>query len=133
MDYNVKKLRTLLLLHAIITAAAGFILILYPSLIPSTVDIEIKAHQYLLCYFLAAAELAIAFLSFFGRKLKDKNSLKLISSTFILFHITTSVFELYALSQGLSAKIIGNIVLRILIAILFFYYGIYKIKTKEDY
>ena len=128
---NEKFLNGLLIIHWLITFAAGIVLIIAPTAIPKTVDIDISSNEYLLCYFLGAAELGIAFLSFFGREIEDKKALRLISSTFIVFHLATGALETYALTQGISSKIISNIPLRIIIASLFWYYGIHKTKTQE--
>jgi peptidoglycan/LPS O-acetylase OafA/YrhL len=123
-----KNLKLLLIIHAVITLAAAIVLVIAPALIPKTVDIEIAHDQYLLSYFLGAAELGIAYLSFQSRKIKDRYALKIIIVSFIIFHIATGLLEAYGLTQGLSSKIIGNIVLRIIIVALFCYYGIYKNK-----
>jgi hypothetical protein len=42
---NINKLLTF---HAIITLAAGLVLIVYPPLIPATVNIELHQNQFLL-------------------------------------------------------------------------------------
>ncbi len=60
------NLKILLLIHAIITLAAGIVLVVAPTIIPQTVNIKIAPDEYLLCYFLAAAEFGIAYLSFFS-------------------------------------------------------------------
>jgi len=124
-------LKKLLLFHAIVTLAAGIVLVVAPSLIPQTVNIKIAPNEYLLCYFLGAAEFGIAYLSFFSRTLDDKSALRIISKTFIVFHAATGVLELYALLEGLSPKIIVNILLRIVIVVLFYYYGVSKNKEKN--
>ncbi|MBA3674953.1 MAG: hypothetical protein H0W75_08375 [Chitinophagaceae bacterium] len=123
-------LKKLLLFHAIVTLAAGIVLVVAPSLIPQTVNIKIAPNEYLLCYFLGAAEFGIAYLSFFSRTIRDKSALRIISITFIVFHATTGVLELYSLLQGMTSKIIGNIFLRIIIVVLFYYYGVYQNKEK---
>jgi len=125
---NINKL---LIIHAIITLAAGIVLIAAPTLIPATVNIKIAPNEYLLCYFLGAAEIAMAYLSFFSSKIKEPGTLRLISSTFIIFHLVTGMVELYAFLQGVSPKILLNIILRILIVVLFIYYGYYK-TPKQD-
>lgn len=124
-DMNLQKL---FFLHAVITLAAGIVLMVVPAFIPATVNINITPNEYLLCYFLAAAEFAVAYLSFSSRKIKDKYSLRIISISFIVFHTTTGLLEAYALMQGVSSKIVGNIVLRIIVVILFYYYGVFKTK-----
>ena len=126
-----RVLKTLLAIHGLITFTAAVVLIVAPAAIPGTVEIKISSNQYLLSYFLGAAELSIAFLSFFGRKIEDKKTLLLISSTFIVFHLATGALEAFSLSQGGSSKIIFNIILRMIIAVLFWYYGIHKIKMQK--
>jgi hypothetical protein len=126
---NDRTLKALLIIHGLITLAATVVLIIAPNVIPGTVDIDISSKEYLLCYFLGAAELCIAFLSFFASKIEDKKALRLISSTFIVFHLATGTLETFALSQGTSSKILFNILLRIIITALFWYYGIHKTKT----
>jgi hypothetical protein len=121
-------LKGLLTIHSVITLGASLVLIIAPTLIPGTVNIALSPDQYLLCYFLAAAEIGIAYLSFFARKIDDRRSLQVICSTFIVFHISTAGLELLALTQGLNTNIISNVILRIIISFLFWYYGIYKIK-----
>lgn len=124
-----KSLKVLLLIHGLITLAASIVLIVAPTAIPKTVNIDISSNEYLLCYFLGAAELSIAFLSFFGRKIEDKKALRLICSTFIVFHLATGALEAYALIQGMSSKIVFNILLRVIITGLFWYYGLHKTKS----
>ncbi|MES2515290.1 MAG: hypothetical protein V4580_14150 [Bacteroidota bacterium] len=123
------NLKTLLSVHALLTFAAGIVLIVAPSVVPDTVNIQINKDQYLLCYFLGAAEIAIAYLSFVSRNLTDKQALKMIVTTFIIFHGATALLEFYGLTQGISLKIIGNIILRSMIVVLFYYYGILKKRT----
>ncbi len=122
-------MKLLLIIHAVVTFAAGIVLVAFPELIPSSVNISIRPDQYLLCYFVAAAEFGVAALSFLATKLTDKKSLQFISISFIVFHIGTALLELLAFSQGMSAKIIANIALRILISALFYYNGVAKQKT----
>jgi len=127
-----KALKVLLVVHGLITFAASIVLIVAPTAIPQTVNIDISPNEYLLCYFLGASELSIAFLSVFARKIDDKNSLRLITATFIVFHTATGALEIFALINGLSSKVIFNIFLRILISILFWYLGIYRIKKQSE-
>lgn len=125
------NLRILFTIHAIITLAAGIVLIVAPELIPKTVDITITSGEYLLSYFLGAAELAIGFLSFYSRKINDKYALRIIVITFMIFHAATGLLEIYGLFQNVSLKIIGNIILRFAIVFLFYYYGIHKNKLES--
>lgn len=125
------NLKLLLLIHAIITLAAGIALIVFPPAIPSTVGIQLKQEEYLFSYFLGAAELALAYLSFYSRRIKDNNSLKIIITTFIAFHMATALLEIYVLFKGLSFKIITNIIFRIIISALFYYYGFHRTKFNQ--
>ena len=126
---NKNILKGLLIIHGLITCAAAIVLIIAPAAIPKTIGIDVSSDKYLLCYLLGAAELSIAFLSFFAREIKDKKALQIISSTFIVFHLATGALEINALMQGISSKIVFNIVLRIIITFLFWYFGIYKTKN----
>jgi hypothetical protein len=123
------NLYRLLTFHAIITLAAALVLIFAPAGIPATVGIKVEKDQFLLCYFLAAAEIAIAYLSFYGRKISDPEFIHLIVVTMIIFHASTLLLESYAMAKGLSNKILANIFARILIIGLFYYYGIMKLSA----
>lgn len=123
-----RPLKILLLVHGLVTFAAAIVLIVAPAAIPQTVNIAMAPNEYLLSYFLGAAELGIAFLSVAACNIRDDHALRLIAATFIIFHIATAALELWALSNGLSSGIIFNIVLRILISVLFGYFGIYRLK-----
>jgi hypothetical protein len=112
-------MRLLLLIHAILTIAAGMVLIIAPAQIPSSVDINVAREQYLICYLLGAAELAIGYLSFTARKLTDAKSLRVIALTFIIFHVATAAVELLAITQGASSMLWANIVVRLIVAALF--------------
>lgn len=124
-------LRWLLVFHAVVTLAAGVVLFGWPAAIPGTVGISLAPNSYLLCYLLGAAEIGIAFLSFATRKLQDRAALRIISGTFVVFHLTTAAGELWAYIQGLMPLIIGNILLRLIIAFLFIFYGIYQLPDKR--
>jgi multisubunit Na+/H+ antiporter MnhC subunit len=50
----------LLLIHAIVTFAAGVVLLVAPDLIPRTVGIRITSSVYLVCYLLGTSELGLA-------------------------------------------------------------------------
>ena len=116
----------LLLFHAFITLAAGIVLIVNPGVIPETINIHLDKNQYLICYLLGASEIAMAFLSFSARQLKDIKAIRLISMTFILFHLLTALVELLALLEGTDKLIIANILVRIMVVTLFYYYGLHK-------
>lgn len=125
------NLRILFIAHAIITFAAGIVLVLSPGLIPSAVDLQTPRDAYLVCYLLAASEIGFAVLSFFAKDITDIKSLKLISVSFIALHMASAVLEVYDYSNGLSSKIWSNVLLRVFVSLLFYYYGIYKISSHQ--
>src|SRR6218665_1020952 len=98
----------LLLVHGLITFAASVVLILAPAAIPKMVDIYISPDPYLLCYFLGAAQMSIAFLSFFARNISDPYALRIVCSSFIVFHIATALLEIYAFIKGVDSAILFN-------------------------
>lgn len=124
MKRNNRFLYWLLVIHAVITFAAGIVLIVAPGAIPSTVDIDVPQKANLLAYFLGAAEIAIAFLSFGTRKIKDATALSLIIWTFIVFHLATALVELYDMAlNGYSPVLLMNVFVRIGVVILFLHLG----------
>jgi hypothetical protein len=125
------NLNKLFAIHAFITLAAALVLICAPSVIPHTVNIQMGPGQFLLCYFLAAAELALAYLSFYSRNITDKAALRHVVITMIIFHGMTLLLEVFALSRGISPKILVNILARVVIIALFYFYGILKTAQVE--
>jgi hypothetical protein len=119
MDH--KGLRVLLVVHGFIAAAAGLVLVIVPSLIPSIVGIYLPPSHYVLAYLLAGAEFGFSVLSFGGSGLTDPHALRLVVWTCIVFHATSGVLELYAYAHGASVAIVGNLVARAIIVGLFAY------------
>ena len=133
---DLRKIRIMILkiifvVHALITLAAGMVLIIVPELIPSTVNIRLDPKAYLLSYFLGAAEIALAFLSFFATRLKSDEAIRLIASCFALFHFLTGATEIYALIRGADSGLWANVALRAVVTLLFLYFGIYKTKNMQ--
>jgi hypothetical protein len=124
-----KILSPLLFIHSLVMLAAALVLVAAPEKIPATVNITVTPDQYLICYLLATAEFAIALLSFGAAYLKDKKALRLICLCFIAFHLSTATVELAVISEGGSLMIWANIALRIIISLLFFYFGRVKLRT----
>ncbi|SHJ76596.1 hypothetical protein SAMN02745146_0114 [Hymenobacter daecheongensis DSM 21074] len=118
------NLSRLLLLHALVTLGAGVVLILSPARIPATVGIALPPDARLLAYLLGAAELALGALSYLARRIQDAGALRVVVRTFIGFHLATAAVEVLAFSQGLTARIWGNVALRLLISLLFYFYGL---------
>ena len=113
-------LRILLIAHGVITLAAALVLAVLPAAIPATVGIELGADAFLLSYFLAAAELAIALLSLGATRLTDPAAVGLIVGVFVVFHLATAALELvYLLFAPVTVVLIANIVVRVVVAALF--------------
>lgn len=126
------NLRLLLAVNAVLTFAAGIVLITAPELIPSAVGIRIEPSAYLVCYLLAASELSLAALSWGGRAITDVKALRVIVLACIVLHASSGILEIYAFAKGVSATIWGNIVLRAVVVFLFAYYGLYRIQNNAE-
>jgi hypothetical protein len=111
--------RLLLTLHALVTFAAGVVLIAAPDLIPGAVGAHVPSDAYLVCYLLGAAELAVAFLSFAGRNLRQPEAVRLVIGTMIVFHGCTAAVEVYAFARGVHAGIWANVAVRGVVIALF--------------
>lgn len=114
-------LRALLFIHAVVTFAAGVVLIVAPDLIPSVIGIHLAPTAFVVCYFLAGAEFAIAFLSF--EAARSGEGLRLAVLTIIVFHAATAALEIYALAQGADVRLWSNVALRVIVIVLFVYFG----------
>lgn len=114
-------LRALLMVHGVITLAAGTVLAVAPGLIPRTVGIHLEPSAYLVAYLLAGAEVGLATLSFGGSRLTDPRALRLIVWSCIAFHGSSGLLEIYAYTQGVSLAIMGNVAARVVIITLFAY------------
>jgi hypothetical protein len=123
------NLRRLLIIHTVLTLSAGLVLIAAPELIPRAVGIRIEREAYLLCYLLAAAELSLAALSFLSLRVSDAKAVRTIVVSFLVLHTASAILEILAFFQGVSAKIWGNVALRVIAVLLFLYYGF---KGKEE-
>ena len=121
-----KALRLLLVIHGFITLAAGVVLVAAPRAIPSFVDVDLAPGGFVVCYFLAGAEFSIAFLSFYGARCRETESIRLTVLTIIVFHASTAVLEVYALKQGIDVRLWSNVALRVIVIALFSYYGVLK-------
>jgi hypothetical protein len=97
------RLVKLLIIHGVITLAAGVVLILAPGAIPGAVGVEVPASADLVPFMLGAAEIAVAVLSFGAAQLTDRQALRLISVVIIVFHGSTAVVEAYAFFRAASA------------------------------
>lgn len=119
-------LTRLLIFHAVVTLAAGVVLIVDPGLIPGTVGIQLDPGANLVCYLLGACEISLAALSYFATRITDGPAIRFICLTFIILHGVTAAVEVYAFSEGLSAIIWANVLLRVVVIGLFWFYGLKK-------
>ena len=121
MAYRVSGLlRIVLIVHGLVTLAAAVVLAVLPAAIPATVGIELEPDAYLLSYFLAAAELAIAMLSLGATRLTDPAAVGLIIAVIVVFHLSTAVLEVvYLLFAPVTGVLIANIAVRVVSAAIF--------------
>lgn len=98
-----------------ITALAGFVLVVWPAAIPATVGIHLPREAYLLSYLLAAAEFGFAALSWFGAHLTDPRSVRATMLACIVFHGTSAVLEAIAWRSHPVAALVANILARLII------------------
>ena len=116
---NHRGLRILLIVHAVITLAAGIVLTVRPELIPSVIGVRLEPSANIIAYLLAGAEFGFAILSFGGSRLRDPKALRLVAWTCIAFHGSSGILEVYAYSQGVSGTILLNVAARAFIIALF--------------
>ena len=121
------NLSKLFIIHAIITFAAGLVLILAPGFIPQAIGLRLDPDAYFLAYLLGAAEISMALLSWMGRNLKHQPALRVISWTLIVFHALSAAVELLAFIQGVNVLILVNIAVRITAITFLSYHGLLTI------
>lgn len=112
--------RLLFVIHGLVTLAAGVVLVVFPGAIPATVGISTEPSEYLLSYFLAAAEIAVAILSIGAARLNDVAAIRLIAGTFGIFHGATAVFEMvHLVVSSFSPVLAANVLVRLAVGALF--------------
>jgi hypothetical protein len=111
-------LRAVLVVHGLITLAGAVVLVAFPTAIPSMVGIALQREDYLLVYLVAAAELAVAVLSFGAARLSDPQALRLIVATFVVLHLTSGILDIvYMGVTQANSTMIGNTVLRFTVVV----------------
>jgi hypothetical protein len=125
------NLRALFGIHAVVTFAAGVVLVVAPAAIPNTVGIHVEPSAYLLCYLLAAAEFGFSALSWAARTITDASALRVIVMACIVLHAASGVLEIYALAEGLNAAICVNVAVRAVIIALFINFGLKAAHPEE--
>ena len=86
-----RTLRAVFVMHGLITLAGAVVLTVFPTAIPSAVGITLERADYLLVYLVAAAELAVAVLSFGAAGLTDRRALGLIVTTLVVLHLASGI------------------------------------------
>jgi hypothetical protein len=119
----------LLIAHAIVTGAAGIVLIWDPGLILGLMGVELASRAFVVCYLLAAAELSLSILSYLGSSLDDPGAIRTVSLTIITFHAASALVESYAAVQAPRPALWVNIIFRLITVFLFFRYGIFRSRT----
>jgi hypothetical protein len=115
-----RTLRAVFAVHGAITLAGAFVLVVFPAAIPSAVGITISRSDYLLIYLVAAAELAVAVLSFGAIRLTDLAALRLIVMTLVVLHTTSGILDIvYMALTEPNATMISNTVLRFAVVAVF--------------
>lgn len=111
-----RTLRTLFGIHGAITLAGAVVLAVFPTAIPALVGITITRSAYLLVYLVAAAELAVAVLSFGAIRVTDWAALRLIVSTLVVLHAASGVFDIvYMALTHANGTVIANTILRFVV------------------
>jgi hypothetical protein len=115
-----RTLRAVFAVHGAITLAGAFVLVVFPTAIPSAVGITITRPGYLLVYLVAAAELAVAVLSFGAIRITDWAALRLIVTTLVVLHSASGVLDMvYMALTEPDATLIANTVLRFTVVAVF--------------
>jgi hypothetical protein len=115
-----RTLRAVFAVHGAITLAGAFVLIVFPTAIPSAVGITITRPDYLLVYLVAAAELAVAVLSFGAIRITDWAALRLFVTTLVVLHSASGVLDMvYMALTAPNATLIANTVLRFTVVAVF--------------
>jgi hypothetical protein len=111
--------KVLFIAHGVVTAAAGVVLIVAPGLIPGAVGIEVRAGAELVPYLLGGMEIGAAVLSVGAVRIADRSAIRLIAVSFVVMHLVTAAVEVLAIAQGANPLVWGNVVLRVVVAVLF--------------
>jgi hypothetical protein len=115
-----RALRAVFFVHGLITLAGAVVLTAFPTAIPSAVGITITRPDYLLVYLVAAAELAVAVLSFGAIRITDWPALRLIVTALVVLHSASGILDIvYMALTEPNATMISNTVLRLTVVVVF--------------
>ena len=109
--------RSVLLVHAVVTAAAGLVLMVRPGVIPAAVGIDLAPDAFLVCYLLGAAELGFAVLSWLGARLHDSAGIRAVLLSCVALHLISAVTEttIWIRSPVRSPVLVANVAVRLVI------------------
>lgn len=119
--------RILFLIQGFATLATFLLILFDPIAIPLSLGLTVSKENYAFPLLIGVNELALSYLSFAARSIKEISTLKKISTFFIVFHFATGSMCLVALSYGASSKLFANVGFRTVMVLLFAYFGIYKL------
>jgi hypothetical protein len=116
-----RVLRAVLTIHGCITLAGAVVLVAFPTAIPAMVGITLQRPDYLLVYLVAAAELAVAVLSFGAARPSDRAALRLVVFTLVTLHLASGLLDiLYMGMTSVAPALVANTVARFaVVAVLF--------------
>jgi len=115
-----RTLRAVFVVHGLITFAGAIVLTAFPTAIPAVAGITITRPDYLLVYLVAAAEFAVAVLSFGATRITDWAALRLIVTTFVVLHLVSGVLDLVYMGQTeVNGRLLVNTVLRFTVVAVF--------------
>lgn len=110
----------LFLLNGVLAGLAAVVLVVAPKAIPAVAGVPLAPPQFLICYLVAGAEIAIAAMCFDALRSMTSEVVQLTARTLIALHVSTSALAIVAIIQGASTGIWWNIGLRIIIALLLY-------------
>lgn len=112
-----RLLRVVLVIQGVVTLIGAVVLAAAPRALPAAVGITVERSEYLLPYLLAAAESAVAVLSFGALRLSDAAAVRLIVTAFVVLHLVSGVLTLgYGVAVGVTGAVIPGIVARFVVA-----------------
>lgn len=103
--------------HALITAAAGVVLIVRPEVIPATVGIQLAPDAFLLSYLLAGAEFGFSALSWLAGGSRDAMTLRLAMLACLVLHAASAALELRVWFARGAPVLLANVVARLVIGL----------------
>ena len=110
-------LRAMFLLNAVAAVLAAAVLVVFPNAIPGVAGLHLAPQEFLLCYLVAGAEVAIATLCIIAFLSHSHETARVTAVTLVALHASTSAFAAFAISQGSSSGIWWNIAARVIIVI----------------